>query len=352
MWTDLADFDDHEMVVLCRDAGSGLRAIIAVHSTLAGPAAGGTRMWDYASEADALTDALRLSRGMTYKNVMAGLPLGGGKSVIIGDAQRDKSDALLTAFAHRLNALGGTYIAAEDVGTSPTDIAVMAQVTDHVGGRPDRSGDPSPITAMGVYHGIKAAARAKFGSGQLTGKFIAVQGLGHVGWVLAERLSKDNARLIVTDIDREVVENAAWAFGAQPADVDEIHAVEADIFVPCALGGIINPATIGEIKAPVIAGSANNQLATPDMGAALHERGILYAPDYVINAGGIISVALEIEGHWDRDTAMKRAQDIGKTLTTIFHRSQAEGLSTAVIADTMARERLEALKARQEVEAV
>lgn len=344
MWTDLPDFDDHEMVVLCHDAEAGLRAVIAVHSTLAGPAVGGTRLWDYATEADALTDALRLSRGMTYKNVMAGLPLGGGKSVIIGDAQRDKTDALLAAFARRVEALGGTYVAAEDVGTGPADMQVMARVTNHVAGLPEHGGDPSPITAWGVYHGIKAAARAAFGSGQLTNKFIAIQGLGHVGWVLAERLSKDNARLIVTDIDREVVENAAWSFGAQPADPDEIHAVDADIFVPCALGGVINPSTVGEIKAGVVAGSANNQLATPDMGAALHARGILYAPDYVINAGGIISVASEIEGTWNRDLAMRRAQDIGKTLTEIFRRAQAEGRPTADVADTIARERLDALK--------
>ncbi|MGC2854832.1 Glu/Leu/Phe/Val family dehydrogenase [Novispirillum sp. DQ9] len=348
MLMDLPDFDDHEMVVFCRDADSGLRAIIAVHSTVAGPACGGTRMWRYADEAEAVTDVLRLSRGMTYKNVMAGLPLGGGKSVIIGDPGRDKSEALLTAFARKVDSLGGTYIAAEDVGTSPADMAVMARVTEHVAGRPDRGGDPSPVTAFGVYHGIKAAARACFGSGHLTGRIVAIQGLGHVGWALAERLAKDNVRLLVTDINKDIVEHAVRTFGAQPVDPPEIHAADADIFAPCALGGILTAATIPEIKARVVAGAANNQLATPDLGPALHQHGILYAPDYVINAGGIISVASEVAGHWDRDSALNRARDIGKTLTEIFRRAKAEGLPTAVVADEIARERLAALKARRE----
>lgn len=348
MLMDLPDFDDHEMVVFVRDAESGLRAIIAVHSTLAGPACGGTRMWDYADEAEALTDVLRLSRGMTYKNVMAGLPLGGGKSVIIGDARRDKTEALLTAFARKVESLGGTYIAAEDVGTTPADMAVMARTTEHVAGRPERGGDPSPVTAHGVYHGIKAAARACFGSGHLTGRIVALQGLGHVGWALAERLAQDNVRLLVSDIDKEMVEHAVRRLGAQPVNPDEIHAAEADIFVPCALGGIINLDTIDVLRAKVVAGAANNQLATPDMGPALHQRGILYAPDYVINAGGIIAVASEVAGHWDKDLAMKRARDIGATLTEIFRRADAEGLPTAVVADAIARERLAVLKARRE----
>lgn len=348
MFTTLRDFDDHELVVYCHDADSGLRAFIAVHSTTAGPAVGGIRLWPYASEDDALTDVLRLSRGMTYKNVMVGLPLGGGKSVIIGDPRRDKSEALLRAFARRLDALGGTYVGAEDVGIGPQDIAVMAQETTHVAGRPDRSGDPSPITALGVYHGIQAACRTAFGSGSLTGRVIAVQGLGRVGWPLAEKLSRDNARVVVSDLDKEVVERAAWAFGAVPANADEIHAVDADVFVPCALGGVINPATIGEIKARVVAGSANNQLATPDMGAELHARGILYAPDYIINAGGIISVAGELAGAWDADLARRRATDIGRTLTEIFRRAATENRPPADIADAIARERLATLKARRD----
>lgn len=347
MLMDLPDFDDHEMVAFVRDADSGLRAIIAVHSTLAGPACGGTRMWPYASEAEALTDVLRLSRGMTYKNVMAGLPLGGGKSVIIGDPRHDKSEALLTAFADKLDTLGGAYIAAEDVGTTPADMAVMARVTDHVAGRPERGGDPSPVTAHGVYHGIKAAARACFGSGHLEGRIVAIQGLGHVGWALAQRLAQDNVRLLVTDINKEMVEHAVRSFGAQPVDPDEIHAAEADIFAPCALGGVVNLATVDAIRAKVIAGAANNQLATPDMGPALHQRGILYAPDYVINAGGIIAVASEVAGQWNRDLVLKRAAGIGATLTEIFRRADAEGVPTAVIADTIARERLAALKARR-----
>lgn len=347
MLAELPDFDDHEMVVFCRDADAGLRAVVAIHSTLAGPAVGGTRMWTYTSETEAVTDVLRLSRGMTYKNVMAGLPCGGGKSVILGDPQRDKSDALFTAFARYVEALGGRYVAAEDVGISVEDIAVMARTTEHVAGHPERSGDPSPFTALGVYHGIRAACRAAFGTGQLTGKVVAVQGLGHVGWALAERLSKDNVKLVVTDLDKEVVENAAWAFGAQPANPDEIHRVDADVFAPCALGGIINAGTVGELGAPVIAGAANNQLATPAMGAELHRRGILYAPDYVINAGGVISVASEVEGVWDRERVKRRAQRIGATLTEIFERAQAEDRPTADIADTIARERLAALKARR-----
>lgn len=345
--TALPDFDDHEMVLFCRDPEAGLTAIIAVHSTLAGPACGGTRMWTYVDEEAALVDVLRLSRGMTYKNVMAGLPLGGGKSVILGDPRKDKSEALFRAFGRKVDALGGRYIAAEDVGITVDDIAVAGRETAHVAGHPDVSGDPSPVTAHGVFHGIRAAVKEALGSPDLTGKVVAVQGLGHVGWHLATELSAAGARLVVADVDDDRVQRAVHDLGATPERPEAIHAADSDVFAPCALGGVISDKTVGELRCHVVAGAANNQLATPAMGRALADRGILYAPDYVINAGGIINVAAEVAGAYDRAQTMRQAEGIAATLAEIFTRARKTCRPPSDVADAIARERLDALREKR-----
>lgn len=342
--TQYSDWDDHEMVLHCRDADVGLTAIIAVHSTLAGPAAGGIRMWPYATEDEALVDVLRLSRGMTYKNILAGLPLGGGKSVIIGDPRRDKTPALLRSFGRFIDALGGRYRAAEDVGISVEDIAVMATQTAYVAGRPEISGDPSPVTALGVYHGLKATAAEIFGSADLRDRVIAVQGLGHVGANLCRHLAAEGPTLIVADLDESRVAQAVLEFGAVAANPATIHASVCDIFAPCALGGVLSDAVLPQLRCKGIAGAANNQLDRPEMGALLAARGILYAPDYVINAGGIINVAAEISGHYDRAEAQTRAAAIGDTLRDIFAGARNSGKTPAEIADAMADERLSVLR--------
>lgn len=347
MLTALPDYDDHEMVLFCRDADAGLTAIIAVHSTLAGPACGGTRMWTYADDEAAVTDVLRLSRGMTFKTIMAGLPLGGGKSVILGDPRQDKSDALFRAFGRKLEALGGRYIAAEDVGISVDDIALIHQETEHVAGRRDVSGDPSPVTAHGVFQGLKAALREAFGSDDPTGRIVAVQGLGHVGWSLAEQLSRAGARLIVADVDDARVQRAVHDLGATPERPDAIHAADCDVYAPCALGGAISETTLPDLRCRVVAGAANNQLATPAMGRALDRRGILYAPDYVINAGGIINVAAEVAGDYDRAAALAKADRLGETLTEIFTRARQTHQPPSDVADAIALERLAALRAER-----
>lgn len=343
---ELHDFDDHELVLLAKDPDSGLTAVIAVHSTLPGPACGGTRMWPYATHEEAVVDVLRLSRGMTYKNVMAGLPLGGGKSVIIGDPSRDKSEALLRAFGRKVEALGGRYIAAEDVGTSPADMEIIARETRHVAGTAhgNGAGDPSPFTAWGLYHGIRATAEDVFGTPDLRGRTVAVQGLGHVGQYLCGHLAAAGARLVVSDIDATRMDRMVREYGAAAAEVGRIHTVDCDIFAPCALGAGLNPVTIPEIRARAIAGAANNQLSTPDMAIELQKRNILYAPDYVINAGGIIAIAAELDGTFVAGNARNKAATIGETLSDLFRRARQGGRTTAELADTMARERLNALK--------
>ena len=290
---DLVDFDDHEQVVFCSDKDTGLKAIIAVHSTKLGAAVGGCRMWDYASDEEALVDVLRLSRGMTYKNAMAGLSMGGGKSVIIGDAKKIKSEALFKAFGRALNGLGGRYISAEDVNITTGDIAIANTETSYVTGTEGKSGNPAPYTALGTYLGVKAAVKHKLKRDDLEGLTVAVQGLGSVGFYLCEHLHNAGAKLIVTDINEEALAKAKAEFGAEVVGLNEIYDVDCDIYAPCALGATINDATIDRIKAKVIAGCANNQLAEPKHDQALVERGILYAPDYVINAGGIINVSFE-----------------------------------------------------------
>lgn len=340
-------FDDHEQVMFCRDAATGLKAIIAIHDTRLGPALGGCRMWDYASPAEAVTDALRLSRGMTYKNALAGLALGGGKAVILGDARRDKTPALMVAFGRHVEALGGRYITAEDVGISTDDIEQAARMTAHARGTAATGlGDPSPYTALGVFHGIKAALAHRFGSDAVAGRRVVIQGLGHVGWDLAERLAREGAELVVADLRTETIRTAVERFGVRSVDAGEAHRVAADVFAPCALGAGLNAQTIPELGSPIVAGAANNQLATDEDGPRLVARGILYAPDYAINAGGVISIALARPGGTD-DEVVERVSAIGETLKAIFARAKREKRPTGEVADEMARERLDRAATRQ-----
>ncbi|MDX1655710.1 MAG: Glu/Leu/Phe/Val dehydrogenase dimerization domain-containing protein [Candidatus Competibacteraceae bacterium] len=340
-------FDDHEQVVFCCDPESGLKAIIAIHNTNRGPSLGGCRMWPYQSDEEALRDVLRLSRGMTYKSAMANLALGGGKSVIIGNPRSDKSEALLKAMGRFVDSLGGRYVAAEDSGTSVADLKVMNQVTDHVAGIMDkltgegtvRSGDPSPATAYGVFVGLKAAVKHRLGRDDLTGLKVAVQGVGNVGFRLAKQLFEAGAKLWVTDIHSDSVQRAVEELGAEAVSEDRIFGLDVDIFAPCALGSIINDKTLPQLKAKVVAGAANNQLAEERHGRELLERGILYAPDYVINAGGIIDVSYERHGSYDRDAMFRHISGIYDTLLEIFQRADSEKLPTGIVADHIAEER-------------
>ena len=335
--------NDHEKVVFCNDPETGLRAIIAVHDTTLGPSLGGVRMWPYASEGEALEDVLRLSRGMTYKSAVAGLALGGGKAVIIGDSKKDKSEDLFRAFGRFVNSLNGRYIAAEDVGTSVADLEIIARETEYAAGLRDRSGDPSPVTAYGVYQGIRAAAQYKLGASTLRGLKVAVQGLGHVGQLVCKHVSEDGADLIVADIDAARVSEIVNRYHARAANPSTVHASDADIFGPCALGAVLNDQTIRQIQAAVVAGAANNQLAENRHGLALRERGILYAPDYVINSGGVINISYEFDGY-DGDLALQHTARIHETLLEVFERAQHEGLPTNIVADRIAEERLAAAK--------
>ncbi len=337
---DAPDFDDHEQVVFFSDPNAGLKAIIAIHSTALGPALGGCRVWPYANDREALTDVLRLSRAMTYKHALAGTGQGGGKSVIIADSRTDKSAALFQAFGRCVDALDGRYIVAEDVGTSVDDMAAVRTVTRHVAGLVEGgSGDPSPVTAYGVFRGMAAAARHKLARDELAGLKVAVQGVGHVGHALCGYLHEAGAQLFVTDIDPARVNRAQADFAAQPVAPDEVYDLEVDIFAPCALGGVLNDDTIPRVKAAIVAGAANNQLGLARHGAALAERGVLYAPDYVINAGGIINISFEAGGY-DRDRAMKQTDGIYDTLMEVFRRAEAEEVPTNEVADRLARERL------------
>jgi len=331
--------DDHEQVVFHRDTESGLKAIVAIHNTARGPAFGGCRMWPYETEEDALTDALRLSRGMTYKSALAGLPYGGGKAVIVADPGCDKSEALWLAFGRLVDSLGGRYITAEDVGTCPADMEIVRRATPHVAGiREGGAGDPSPATAAGVFAGIRVAAAARLGRDDLKGVRVAIQGLGNVGFALGRRLAEAGAVLHVSDINELAVRKAVRGLGAKPADPNEIHALDVDVFAPCALGAVINDTTIGEIRARVVAGSANNQLAEPRHGEALWERGILYAPDYVINAGGVIWLSHEGQ-RFDADAAMAHVTRIGDVLGEIFALARKEDVLPEAAADRIAEQR-------------
>ncbi|WP_413362578.1 Leu/Phe/Val dehydrogenase [Lysinibacillus sp. 3P01SB] len=333
---------DYEQLIMCQDKESGLKAIIAIHDTTLGPALGGCRMWTYASEEQAIEDALRLARGMTYKNAAAGLNLGGGKTVIIGDPFKDKNEEMFRALGRFIQGLNGRYITAEDVGTTVSDMDIIHEETNYVTGISPAfgsSGNPSPITAYGVYLGMKAAAKEAFGEESLEGKKIAVQGLGNVAYTLCEYLHRDGAQLIVTDINQNAIDRVVENFDAVAVAPDEIYKQDVDIFAPCALGAIINDETIPQLKAKVIAGSANNQLQESRHGQILHEKGILYAPDYVINAGGVINVADELYGY-NRDRAMKRVETIYESLTKIFAISKEEDIPTYAAANRLAEQRI------------
>jgi leucine dehydrogenase len=336
---DSPDFDAHEQIVFCRDAASGLSAIIAIHNSNLGPALGGLRMWPYADSDAALADALRLSRGMTYKSAISGLSFGGGKAVIIGDPRKDKTPALFRAFGRFVDSLGGRYITAEDVGTSPRELEWVRQETRHVRGIAEGgAGDPSPATAHGVHGGIRAAVRHALGRESLDGVRVAVQGLGHVGEDVCRRLAADGAVLFVSDIRAETVGRVVDALGATAVTPEAIYDQAVDVFAPCALGAVINDDTVGRLRAKVIAGSANNQLAEARHGIALRQRGILYAPDYVINAGGVINIAHE-GADYDREAAFAHVGRIYDTLLEIFARAERQGIATSEAADRIAEDR-------------
>lgn len=337
-----SSYDNHEKVLFAHDAETGLRAIIAVHNTNRGPGCGGCRMWPYESETAALEDALRLSRGMTYKSALANLPLGGGKSVMIGDPRRDKTAELLRAMGRIVDSLGGRYVVAEDVGTTVQDMDIINETTKHVACTSEGSGNPSPYTANGVFHGIRAAVAHRLRRNtDLEGVSVAIQGVGQVGYSLAGQLHKQGAELVVSDIHKDALERAADEFGATPVGAEDIYNADVDVFSPCALGAIINDVTIPMLRARIVAGSANNQLSENRHGAALAEDGILYTPDYVINAGGIIEVAYGAKAGRDEAKLERHVEGIYGTLTDIFGRAEAEDLPTNLVADRMAEERFQ-----------
>jgi leucine dehydrogenase len=344
-WTD-ADFDGHELVQLVHERASGLTAIIALHSTHLGPGAGGTRFWHYADPQGAMRDALRLSRGMSYKNAMAGLPMGGGKAVVLLDAKRTKTPEMLAAFGDAIDALGGRYVTAEDVGASEADMVAISRRTPHVCGLPagegELGGDPGPFTAMGIFHGIKAAVAHKLGSDSLKAVRVAVQGCGSVGGGVARLLAKEGARLTVSDIDGARAEALAAEVGGKAVAADTVMGTACDVFSPNALGAILDDEGIARLDCAVVAGGANNQLARREHGGLLAERGILYAPDYVINAGGIINVSLEYlcRQHGepcDINEVRRRIAQIPQRLRAIWRDSAASGDSPDVVADRMAQ---------------
>ena len=331
---------DHEQVVYCHEPTSGYLGIIAIHDTTLGPALGGTRFWNYASTEEAVVDALRLARGMTYKAAVAGLNLGGGKAVIIGDNRRADREILFRAHGRFIESLGGRYITAEDVGTSPADMEYVRRETAHVAGLQGLSGDPSPVTGYGVYMGIRAAAKTRWGKDDLSGRTVAVQGCGKVAYYLSKHLHEEGVKLVVTDIDPERIKIFREEFGAKVVAPDEIYDVQADIYAPCALGATLNDDTIPRLRVEVIAGGANNQLANEERhGRLVEERGLLYAPDFVINGGGLINVYGEIEG-WPQERALRKAQEIYDTILNIFAIAGAEGIPTNQAADRVAEERI------------
>jgi leucine dehydrogenase len=338
----ITKYGEHEEVLFCHDKNLGLKAIIAVHNTALGPALGGTRMWNYKTEEEALVDVLRLSKGMTYKAAAAGLNLGGGKAVIIGDPKTQKNEALFRAFGHFVNSLNGKYITAEDVGTSVQDMEHVFMETPWVTGIPKDfggSGDPSPYTAHGVLMGIKASASEKFGTDSLKGMRVAVQGLGNVGSNLVKYLVEEGAQIIVADIDQNRVKKISDQYGAKAVSVDEILAVDCDIQAPCAMGAIVNDQTITKFKCKVIAGGANNQLAEARHGDQLRELGILYAPDYVVNAGGLMNVFVELEGY-SPERAFEKTRKVYDNVKRVFEISKRDNIGTHTAADRVAEERI------------
>ncbi|MEO5510759.1 MAG: Glu/Leu/Phe/Val dehydrogenase [Longimicrobiales bacterium] len=331
---------DHEQLVFCYEPVAGYRGIIAIHDTTLGPALGGTRFWNYNSDAEAIIDALRLARGMTYKAAVAGLNLGGGKSVIIGDPKTTRREMIFRAHGRFVDSLKGRYITAEDVGTSVEDMDYVQMETDYVAGVAGGSGDPSPVTAYGTYRGIKACAKEKYGDDSLKGMTIAVQGLGHVGQYLCQYLSEEGAELTVTDIDHVRVKETVKKYGAESVAPDAIYSVNAKVFAPCALGAVINDETLKQFKFDIIAGAANNQLAENRHGVEVQKRNILYAPDYVINAGGLINVYGEIN-EWDGDRAKRKAGEIYETLIELFQIAKDQNIPTNEAADKFAERRIE-----------
>jgi leucine dehydrogenase len=335
----------HEQVVFCQSKDAGLKAIIAVHNSVLGPALGGLRMWPYRTETEALNDVLRLSRGMTYKAAVAGLNLGGGKAVIIGDPAKDKSEALFRAFGRFVNSLNGRYITAEDVGIDVNDMEYVLKETEYVTGVHQvhgGSGDPSPFTAYGTVQGLLAALNVRFGDEDVGKYSYAVQGVGHVGLEFVRLLREYGAKVWVTDINQELVQRAADEFGAEAVDLDEIYDVPADVYAPCALGGTVNATTLPRLKCKIICGAANNQLATDEIGDEVEKRGILYAPDYAVNAGGLMNVSLEIDGY-NRERAMRMMRTIYYTLGKIFQISKRDKIPTYKAADRVAEERINAI---------
>ncbi len=341
---DSLNFDDHEGVHFFSDDASGLKTIIAVHDTTRGPAAGGTRLWTYDNPQAAIDDALNLSRAMSYKNAMADIPFGGGKGVIMRPSGDFDRKALFESYGKAIESLGGVYCTAEDVGVSTADMEVVRTQTAYVAGLDTgtaASGDPSPVTAEGVFRGLHVAAKNALGQSDLKNVRVAVQGLGHVGYSLCEKLRRAGAKLWVADINEQAVLKAEQELGAVIVSTNEIYAQDVDIFAPCALGGAINSNSIDQLKAKIIGGAANNQLATADMGAALRERGILFCPDYVLNGGGIINVAAELSGRYNPSWVDEKLNGLCQTLNDIFKTAEQENLPTSIVADRMARQRIQ-----------
>lgn len=341
---------DHEQVLFCTDKATGLRAIIAIHNTVLGPSLGGTRMWNYQSESDALKDVLRLSRGMTYKSAVAGLNLGGGKAVIIGDPRKDKSEALMRRFGQFVHSLNGRYITAEDVGFSTADIEFVAEETPYAAGLPESSGgggDPSPVTAFGVYMGMKAAAQKAYGSDSLSGKRVLVQGVGHVGQNLVKHLASEGAKVAISDIHQDSIAAVTAENDVEVVDADQVYTYDMDIYAPCALGATLNDETLETLRCQVIAGAANNQLDDEARHSkVLAEKGIVYAPDFVINAGGIINCYSEVNGY-NREDALRKTERIYDTTLDILNRSGESGKSPNQVAVDMAKQRIDAMAAIQ-----
>ncbi len=343
MKTEILDVTGWHKVVKFEDAEAGLKAIISVHDASLGPAVGGCRMRAYETFEDGLEDVKNLSRGMTWKNALGGIPFGGGKAVIFGDPKADKTPQLFHAFGRAVDSLEGLYTTAQDSGISPIDLQLVAEKTKYVGGlgKDGRGGDPSPFTARGVWKGLRATVRHRFKTTDLKGMRVLVAGVGAVGFGLCRFLHEEGAELVVADVNAEAVEKAKAQFGATAAHPDEIFAQDGDVYAPCALGGAINAGTLPLLKVKAVAGGANNQLKTPDMGEALRARDILYAPDYVINAAGVISVGHEVMGDWDHDSLFARIDQIGDTLALIYERAERDGKTTAEVADQMALEVVE-----------
>jgi leucine dehydrogenase len=340
-------FDGHEQIVFCNDEDTGLKAIIGIHNTVLGPALGGTRMWTYKTEWEALNDVLRLSRGMTYKSAITGLNLGGGKAVIIGDAKTQKNDDLMRKFGQFVDSLGGKYITAEDVGMETRDMDIIREVTPHVTGISEAkggSGNPSPVTAYGVYMGMKAASKYKFGTEKLEGKKVLVQGIGHVGETLVKHITDEGAQVIINDINEKRLEELSKKYNANVVLGNDIYGLDIDIYAPCALGATINDETVNQLKAQVIAGAANNQLADEvKHGRLLKEKGIAYAPDFLINAGGIINVYAELEGY-NKEESLRKTENIFNTTLEIFQLSEKENITTHRAAFNIAQNRIDTRK--------